>query len=440
MNKKMHELAEWSAKVTKKAGADSCRVSLYSDRSVEISYREQKPENTKEAFRKYLSVDVFAGGRYSSQSTSDLREESLGKFLANAVATTKLLGEDVFRSLPDPKYYKGRADIDLEIFDPGYDQLTPEDRHQTAQAVEAACLAEGGDKVISVTASVSDSRAESVMVASNGFSGYQRSTRFTAGAKMTAQDEGDRRPAGYNYLSSVKRAGLPAAEEIGKGTARRTLDLMGGKKVKTETLPVIIENRTVPRLLYGFMSGMFGRAIQQKRSFLVDKLGEKIGSDRFTLIDDPFIKGGHGSSLFDSDGMTAKKRTMIEKGKLEEFWIDWYYSRKLEREPTSGSFNNLIIPPGQRSVEAIKKDLGRGIVVTSFLGGNSNTTTGDASMGIIGHLFDEGKRVQGIAEMNIADNHLKFWHKLAEVANDPWTYSSFRMPSLVFTDVVVSGI
>jgi hypothetical protein len=27
-----------------------------------------------------------------------------------------------------------------------------------------------------------------------------------------------------------------------------------------------------------------------------------------------------------------------------------------------------------------------------------------------------------------------------EAANDPWTYSSYRMPSLVFNDVVVSGV
>jgi len=42
--------------------------------------------------------------------------------------------------------------------------------------------------------------------------------------------------------------------------------------------------------------------------------------------------------------------------------------------------------------------------------------------------------------MNIADNHLKIWQKLAEAANDPYPYSSTRIPSLVFTGVVVSGI
>jgi PmbA protein len=42
--------------------------------------------------------------------------------------------------------------------------------------------------------------------------------------------------------------------------------------------------------------------------------------------------------------------------------------------------------------------------------------------------------------MNIADNHLKIWPRLVEVGNDPYPYSSIRIPSLVFQDVVVSGV
>ena len=131
---------------------------------------------------------------------------------------------------------------------------------------------------------------------------------------------------------------------------------------------------------------------------------------------------------------------MIQSGVLKDFYIDWYYSRKLGWEPTTGGPSNLIIPPGKRSVKEIMKDLGRGILITDFIGGNSNSTTGDASIGIIGQLFENGEPVQAVAEMNIADNHLKFWQRLAEVANDPWIYSSQRTPSLVFTDVVVSGV
>jgi PmbA protein len=138
--------------------------------------------------------------------------------------------------------------------------------------------------------------------------------------------------------------------------------------------------------------------------------------------------------------MTVKKRIIIDAGVLKEFYVDWYYSRKLGWEPTTGSPTNLIVPPGKRSVKEIMKDLGRGILITGFIGGNSNSTTGDTSIGITGQLFEKGDPVHPVSEMNIADNHLKIWQRLAEAANDPYPYSPQRVPSLVFTDVVVSGI
>jgi PmbA protein len=439
MNKDKHDLAAWSLKHAKSAGADGCRVSIYTDRRVEVSYRERKPENIKEAKRNYLTIDVFVDGRFSNQSTSDLRPAAVKDFISNAVVTTKMLAEDPFRSLPDSKYYKGRATTDLGIFDASHKAFSPEDRHEIVKAMEAACLGKGGDKVISVTASCRDTAIEALMLSSNGFEGYQTQTYYTAGASMTAQGEGDRRPNGYNYMTSAQKSGLPSPSAIGVGAAERTLKLIGATKIKTETLPIIIENRNASRLLNGLLAGMYGSNIQQKRSFLADMKGKKIGSDHFTVIDDPLIKGGLGSQVFDNDGITAKKRTMIDKGVLKEFWVDWYYSRKLGWEPTSGRPANVVIPPGKRSIEEIMKDLGRGILITGFIGGNSNSTTGDVSVGILGQLFEEGKTVQPVSEMNIADNHLKFWQKLAEVGNDPWLYSSFRTPSLVFTDVVVSG-
>jgi PmbA protein len=439
MNKEMHDLAAWSITTAKSAGADDCRVSISSERFVEISYRKRKPENIKEAASKGLFIEIYADGRYSGQSTSDFRQDAMKDFISNAIATTKLLAEDPYRTLPDPKYYQGRSDIDIGIRDAEYEKLTAEERHAMVKAIEESCLARGGEKVISVTATEHDSRAESVTLTSNGFEGYRESTSYWAGAEMTVQDEGDRRPNGYNFVSSTKQKGMPAPEEIGAVAAKRTLDLLGGKKTQTEILPVIVENRNVPRLLGGLLSAMFGRNIQQKQSFLADKKGQKIASDSLIVIDDPFVVGGLGSRLYDGDGFAAKKRVMIDSGVLKEFYVDWYYSRKLGWEPTTGEPSNLIIPPGTRSVRQIMKDLGRGIFVTGFIGGNSNSTTGDASIGITGSLFENGELVQAVAEMNIADNHLKFWHKLAEVASDPWIYSSRRTPSLVFTDVVVSG-
>jgi len=440
MNKEMKDLAAWSVKATKAAGADDCRVSINGERFVEISYRDRKPENIKEATTKGLYIQIFADGRYSSQSTSDLRKTALKDFISNAVVSTKLLAEDPYRSLPDPKFYQGRAELDLGLVDPDYGKYTADDRHALVKAVEESCLAKGGDKVISVSVTGYDTHAESVEMTSNGFEGGSEITVYYAVAQMTAKGEGDRRPMGYDVSVAVTRKGLSKAEEIGAGAAKRTLASLGAKKIKTETMAVIIENRNVARLLGGFLAGMYGSNIQQMQSFLADKKGKQIASKHFTLIDDPFIKGGLGSRLYDGDGFASKKRIMVDAGVLKEFYVDWYYSKKLGWEPTTGGPSNLILPPGKRSVEEIMKDLGRGIFITGFIGGNSNSTTGDASVGIFGQLFENGKPVQAVSEMNIADNHLKFWNKLVEVANDPWPYSSQHMPSLVFEDVVVSGV
>lgn len=434
------ELADWVIDQTLKAGAKDCKVNLSKRRFVEINYRDRKPEVIKEATTQGLNLQVYINNRYASQSTPDFRKSTLSGFITDVIDSAKIMEEDPFRTLPDPKYYAGRTTSNLQLADPAQNQLTPEERHAMAKAVEDACLKLGGSKVISVEAGEYDDTNEEFVKTSNGFEGTNSSTQCWTGASMTAQDEGDRRPAGYHWVGCRYRSDLPSLQEVGTMAARRTLDLMGGKKIQTETLPIIIENREVGRVLGGLFDPMSAGSIQQKRSFLADKKGQIVASKLFTVQDDPFLTRGLGSKYYDGDGFPAKKRNLFTQGMLNEFLVDWYYSRKLGWEPTSGSTSNLIIPPGTRSVEDIIKDMDRCLLITGFIGGNSNSTTGDFSVGIIGKLFNKGQFVQNVAEMNMADNHLKFWNKLVEVGNDPWIYSSQRLPSLVFDGVVVSGI
>jgi PmbA protein len=434
------ELADWVIGRTKKAGANDCKVTVSKRRIVEINYRDHKPEVIKEASTQNLYLEVFINNRFAGQSTPDFRPATLEDFITGVVGTAKIMEEDPYRTLPDPKYYTGVTDADLQLADPDYDSLTPEERHAMARAVEDACLEKGGDRVISVEAGEYDEFYEEYAKSSNGFEGSTKSTYCQAGASMTAQDEGDRRPAGYNYIVCRYRSDLPSLEDIGAEAASRTLDLMGGRKMPTTTIPVIIENRSAARILGNLVDPMSASSIQQKRSFLADKKGKSIGSRLLTLTDDPFILRGLGSQYYDGDGFPARKRDLLTEGTINEFLVDWYYGRKLGWEPTSGSISNIIIPPGTRSVDEIIRDLGRCILITGFIGGNSNSTTGDFSVGIIGKLYENGRFAQNVAEMNMADNHLNFWNKLVEVANDPWVYSQARFPSLVFDNIVVSGV
>ena len=108
--------------------------------------------------------------------------------------------------------------------------------------------------------------------------------------------------------------------------------------------------------------------------------------------------------------------------------------------PTTGGTCNLAWTLGAKSQAAILTDVGEGILVTGFLGGNSNGTTGDFSLGVQGFRIRGGERAEPVGEMNISGNKLELLKKLVAVGNDPWPYSSMRTPTLVFEGVQFAGV
>jgi PmbA protein len=233
---------------------------------------------------------------------------------------------------------------------------------------------------------------------------------------------------------------LPGAEALGQEAAQRALGKIGQDKLESGVYDMLVENRAASRLLGMLSAPLSARAIQQKSSFLDGMIGKQIASEILTVGDDPFLPKGLGSRYFDEEGLAARKRVIIDRGVLREYNVDNYYGRKLGMKPTSGSVGNLVFAGGTESLEELTAGLERGILVTGFIGGNSNPTTGDFSFGIVGQLVENGERVRAVNEMNISGNALEFWKQLAALGNDPYPYSRWRRPSMLFKAVHFSGV
>jgi len=440
MNRKERlELANWAVEQAKNCGVDEVAVNVSNSRRIEVEYRDKKLEKLKESTQSSLGLEIYADNRYSGHSTNDLHKTSLKKFIQEAAAMTKYLTEDKYRSLPDPKYYKGQEKMDLKILDAGYDQIDSKKRVSFAKEIEAAAMAQS-DKIISTTAGYSDTYGESVKVHSNGFVGERQSTYYSAGAEVTVRDEDGGRPEDWFYASVRFYKDLPEPNILGEKAAQRALRKIGQEKIESGVYDMVVENRAGGRLLYALRGPMTARALQQKSSFLEGMLDKKIASEILTVTDDPFVPAGMGSQLYDGEGIMAKRRVMIDKGVLKSYYVDNYYGKKLGIEPTSGSSSNIVFDYGTESMDDMVKDMKKGILVTDFIGGNSNGTTGDFSFGIVGLLVEDGKIIKPVNEMNISGNMKEFWNQLVKVGNDPYTYSSVHMPSLYFKDVQFSGI
>jgi PmbA protein len=265
------------------------------------------------------------------------------------------------------------------------------------------------------------------------------STSFWAGGEVTVRD-GDARPEGWHWGGSRFFNTMPSPEELGSKAAENAIRKMGQTKIASGKYDMLVENRTAGRLLYMFVRPMSARSLQQKSSYLDGMQGKEIASPVLTVIDDPFIEGGFASRLYDGQGIASKKRVMIEKGVLKEYYIDNYYGKKLGMTPNGGSTSNIRFDLGTRGFNEIVRDVKSGIFVTSFNGGNSNSTTGDFSFGVSGFLVEGGKIVKPVNEMNISGNAKEFWKKLSELGNDPYKYSSLLSPTLVFKDIDFSGL
>ncbi|MBW2527831.1 MAG: TldD/PmbA family protein [Deltaproteobacteria bacterium] len=434
--------AKAAVAAAQKRGAHGVRASVWRSRSGEVEWRDGKLDRLRESTRMGLSVTLYVDGRYSSNSTSDLRETALDHFLDETVAATRVLAKDPHRKLADPSRYGSPHGGDLDLYDEaGAGTISGADRRRVAQALyEAARSAPGNQEIISVTTSGSDSVSESAMATSNGMEGTKRSTRFGLLADTSVRDDGARKPSGWGYAALRRRQGLPSIEAIGREATRRALEGRKAKPEKSGRYACIVENRVVSRLLSGLLGPLSGRAIQQKQSFLADKLGQLITNERLHITDDPLLPGGLASGTYDSEGMSTQRRPIFEAGVLRTFFFDTYYGSKLGKEPTTGGWSNLVIQPGERDLAALLQRMGTGILVTGFSGGNSNSATGDFSIGIRGQFVEGGKILRPVAEMNLSGNHLTFWRQLAELGSDVWIYSSNRTPSLRFDPVQFSGV
>ncbi|OQX96728.1 MAG: hypothetical protein B6I20_14115 [Bacteroidetes bacterium 4572_117] len=431
-------LAQFVIDTAKKHGAHEIALNISNDNGVDIQYRDGEIEQLQEAQQSGLSIAVYVDHKYSSHSTNDLNKNNLQRFIEQAVLSTKYLTADKFRSLPDPGLYPKDLSLDLQLFDKKFGEIDTKFRLETVKAIYDAAKTRS-DKIISVASGYGDGTYHSLKVHSNGFSGIKEGTSFSAGAEVTVRD-GDARPEDWYYIQGLFKDDVLDVKTIGEKAADGALGKIGQTKIKSGKYSMLVENRAAQGLVSMLISPLSAAAIQQKSSYLEGMLNKKVASDILSIVDDPFVFKGLGSRLFDGQGIASKKRVVIEKGILKTYFVDDYYGRKLGMEINGGSSSNFIFETGKKSFKETIASLNKAIWVTSFNGGNSNSTTGDFSFGVSGFLIENGQVIKPINEMNISGNSKVLWQSLIEILNDPFPYSKWHVPSMLFDGISFSGL
>lgn len=402
-----------------------------------IILRDGKVEKMLRATSLSLAINLYLDGRDGFFYTNDLRPESVCNFIQEAYETTRLLEPDESRTLSDPsRYYKGDGP-DLQNFDASLSEIDPNEKIRLLQ--DTAAEVEGADKrIISMQTRYMDRQHQAHYLISNGFDGYEQSSYCTLTSLITVEGENGQHPMdGWGetrlFFHQMPRAGIsPIA-------LKRTLSKIGQRPAPSGRYRMILESPCVGNFLQPILNAMNGQALQQRTSFLLDKLGQQVVSPLVNIVDDPLQPGTRGAALFDYDGVATQRRGLFTEGCLQTYFIDTPMSSKLGMKPTTQGIHHLIMEPGKENLDEVIAKSERAILVTDFNGGNCDPVTGNFSYGIEGFLIENRCVVQPVSGMNITGNMLDVWQRMTRICNDADPWETELIPTLVFEDVAFGG-
>ncbi len=418
-------------------GASAAEAGLSVESGLSVTVRMGEVETIEHNRDKGLAITVFFGNRKGSASTSDFSLKAVKETVKAACDIARYTEDDPFAGLPD-KNMMATDIADLDLYHPW--ELTTDEAVALATECEDAARAEDKRIINSEGGSVSSHTGIRVYGNTQGFLNGYNTSRHSMSATMIAEQEGAMQ---RDYWYSVNRDAnkLESASEIGKHAAKRTVERLGAKGMPTCHVPVIFKSEVARGLLSHFLSGVRGGAQYRKASFLLDHLGKQIFPERIRLDERPHIMGALGSAPYDNEGVITKPRDLITDGVLQGYVLDSYAARRLNMQSTgnAGGVHNLFINHDDVSLDAMLKDMGKGLLITEVMGQGVNTVTGDYSRGASGFWVENGEIQYPVEEFTIASRLQDMFMGLQQVGNDLDTRSSIVTGSWLIDNMTVAG-
>jgi PmbA protein len=446
MTASLSDLTSALLDAARRAGAETADALAVSGTAVSIEIRKQALEQAERAEGVDIGLRVLVGGRQACVSASDTSAATIAALAERAVAMAREAPVDPHVGLADPDQLArdwDHATLDLSDSAPEPSAAMLE---AAARAVEAAALGHAG--ITQVEAAAGYSRRQLHLAATNGFSGgYGRTSTSLSAVAFTGQGTAMQRD--YAGEQRVHAADLPAADQIGRLAAERTLARVGSVKPRTGTFPVVYDERVAASLVGHLLSAINGSSVARGSSWARDLLGKPVLPAGMSLIEDPHRPRISASRPFDGEGLPTKRREIVADGVLTGWVLDLATGRKLGMEstanasrgtgaPPSPSTTNIDLTPGIVTRDDLLAQMGTGLLVTSMIGSTINPTTGDYSRGASGFWVENGALAYPVHECTIAGNLRDMLLRIVP-ANDARAHLSTRVPSILIDGMTLAG-
>jgi PmbA protein len=356
-------LAEIAQRVLREAKADQTEVLVTGNDSHLTRFAVNTIHQNVSETDVTVRVRSILGRKTGVASGNELSEQALRKLVRSAETVASFQEENPeLGSLPGPSPARK-----VDAFVQRTAAYTPVERARGVETILKMSRTNGLDSA----GAFSTEALEAYIANSLGVSEYHRSTVASIVTVIMGTDS-----SGYATAASIDVGDIDP-EAVGQIAVDKALASRNPTPIEPGEYTVILEEAAVADMLFllGWM-GLGALSVQEGRSFMSGKLGERITGEKVTIWDD----GADPRGLplpFDFEGVPKQKVMLIEKGVAKNVVYDTFTAGREKGKTSTGHSLpapntagpiplNLFMAPGDASKEEMLASTKRGIWVTRF--------------------------------------------------------------------------
>ena len=313
------------------------------------------------------------------------------------------------------------------------DSLTSKQKVDLLRQIDS--IARKEPKVVQVNASLSGSYTEVLITSTDGV--YQVDCRpmVRVNVSVIVEDNGriEQGSTGgggrYDYSYFTKNS---LAETYTKEAIRLALVALDSNDAPAGKMPVILGSGWPGVLLHEAIGhGLEGDFNRKGSSVFSGRIGEKVASEKCTIVDNGTIENRRGSLTIDDEGTPTQETTLIENGLLKGYMMDKMNGR-LMNKPSTGNgrresyahipmprMTNTYMLNGEDKFEDMILSVDDGIYAKNFDGGQVDITSGKFVFSANeAYLIKNGKITTPIKGATLIGSGDEVLHQISMVGDD----------------------
>ena len=424
------------------AGISDVQVFLSGSKEMNIESYEGKLDRYEISDVSGLSIKGIYHGKLANYYTENLNQP-IAEIISNLIENAKVID-----STDEPIIYAGdkeyaKAD---QLYNPKLDQVDVSDKIEKVKTLDNT-LKNKDPRVMTVQALYAEGSRSVTLENTKGLKLSSKANAADLFAEVIVKNDVDQRNQ-FDLIHSSDPADLEI-EPFATNLVQNTLRSLGAKPIATGEYAIVF-NPTAFSLLVSAFQGIFhADNVQKNLSLLKGKLGEKIGSDQISIVDDPLLRHSMRSRPFDDEGVATIYKELVKNGMLNTYLYNLVSAKKDNVSSTGNGFGgstsalNLVVKAGNRTPEQLMRDVDNGLYITELQGTHAgcDSISGDFSLQASGFVIKNGELAEPVALITVAGNFLGLMKDVVEVANDTkLTYVGVMSPSVRVRPQKVSGL